>query len=130
MTTDSVRRIATAQGAMLSMRAPRGAARCGGRSALRRRLLAVARRDRAGRSRPRLGVADRNELDQWVLRHYRRGGAVARRLLADRYVWAGEERVRAFAEWRLLARLHASGCRCRSRSAHATVARDCCTAAI
>lgn len=48
-------------------------------------------------------------VDQWVLRHYRRGGAVARRLLADRYVWAGEERVRAFAEWRLLARLHAGG---------------------
>lgn len=48
-------------------------------------------------------------VDQWVLRHYRRGGAVARRLLGDRYVWAGEERVRAFAEWRLLARLHAGG---------------------
>ncbi|MGA2777990.1 MAG: 3-deoxy-D-manno-octulosonic acid kinase [Steroidobacteraceae bacterium] len=45
----------------------------------------------------------------WVLRHYRRGGSVARRLLVDRYVWAGEQRVRAFAEWRLLARLHASG---------------------
>lgn len=37
----------------------------------------------------------------WALRHYRRGGLVAR-LCADRYVWAGEERVRAFAEWRLL----------------------------
>jgi 3-deoxy-D-manno-octulosonic acid kinase len=41
---------------------------------------------------------------QWVLRHYRRGGLIAR-LSRDRYVWAGEERVRAFAEWRLLAAL-------------------------
>jgi 3-deoxy-D-manno-octulosonic acid kinase len=38
---------------------------------------------------------------QWVLRHYRRGGFIAQ-LSQDRYVWAGEERVRAFAEWRLL----------------------------
>src|SRR5580692_8609382 len=33
---------------------------------------------------------------QWVLRHYRRGGSIAR-LSADRYVWTGETRVRAFA---------------------------------
>ena len=38
---------------------------------------------------------------QWVLRHYRRGGVIAR-LSRDGYVWAGEDRVRAFAEWRLL----------------------------
>jgi 3-deoxy-D-manno-octulosonic acid kinase len=38
---------------------------------------------------------------QWALRHYRRGGFIAR-LSPDRYVWAGESRVRAFAEWRLL----------------------------
>ena len=37
----------------------------------------------------------------WVLRHYRRGGLVAR-ISQDRYVWSGEDRVRAFAEWRLL----------------------------
>ena len=37
----------------------------------------------------------------WVLRHYRRGGLIAR-LSQDRYVWSGEDRVRAFAEWRLL----------------------------
>jgi 3-deoxy-D-manno-octulosonic acid kinase len=36
-----------------------------------------------------------------VLRHYRRGGLIAR-LSHDRYVWSGEDRVRAFAEWRLL----------------------------
>jgi 3-deoxy-D-manno-octulosonic acid kinase len=41
---------------------------------------------------------------QWALRHYRRGGVIAR-LSEDRYVWAGEKRVRAFAEWRLLAAL-------------------------
>jgi 3-deoxy-D-manno-octulosonic acid kinase len=39
---------------------------------------------------------------QWVLRHYRRGGFMAR-ILKDRYLWAGEARVRAFAEYRLLA---------------------------
>lgn len=36
-----------------------------------------------------------------VLRHYRRGGAVAR-LLDDRYLWAGAERTRCLAEFRLL----------------------------
>jgi 3-deoxy-D-manno-octulosonic acid kinase len=43
---------------------------------------------------------------RWVLRHYRRGGVVAH-LSRDRYVWAGEPRVRAFAEYRLLALLSA-----------------------
>jgi 3-deoxy-D-manno-octulosonic acid kinase len=38
---------------------------------------------------------------QWALRHCRRGGFVAR-LSSDSYLWLGEERVRAFAEWRLL----------------------------
>jgi tRNA A-37 threonylcarbamoyl transferase component Bud32 len=38
---------------------------------------------------------------RWVLRHSRRGGFVAR-WSRDRYLWAGERRVRAFAEWRLL----------------------------
>jgi 3-deoxy-D-manno-octulosonic acid kinase len=37
----------------------------------------------------------------WVLRHYRRGGIIAR-MSQDRYIWSGEDRVRAFAEWRLL----------------------------
>jgi 3-deoxy-D-manno-octulosonic acid kinase len=41
---------------------------------------------------------------RWVLRHYRRGGLMAR-LAQDRYFWAGEARVRSFAEYRLLARL-------------------------
>jgi len=38
---------------------------------------------------------------QWALRHFRRGGFIAR-LSQDCYVWTGESRVRAFAEWRLL----------------------------
>jgi len=45
---------------------------------------------------------------RWVLRHYRRGGWVAR-LCTDRYLWNGERRVRAFAEWRLLADLSRRG---------------------
>ena len=45
---------------------------------------------------------------QWALRHYRRGGFIAR-FSKDLYVWTGEERVRAFAEWRLLDTLRAHG---------------------
>lgn len=43
--------------------------------------------------------------ETWVLRHYHRGGLVAR-LIYDHYLWTGLERSRAFREWRLLARLH------------------------
>jgi 3-deoxy-D-manno-octulosonic acid kinase len=41
---------------------------------------------------------------EFVLRHYRRGGLPGR-VNPDLYLWLGEERTRAFAEWRLLARL-------------------------
>ncbi len=41
---------------------------------------------------------------QWVLRHYRRGGFMAR-IAHDQYLWGGEGRVRAFAEYRILERL-------------------------
>ena len=41
-----------------------------------------------------------------VLRHYRRGGMVAR-VMGDRYLWLGAERTRSFAEFRLLATLRA-----------------------
>jgi 3-deoxy-D-manno-octulosonic acid kinase len=44
----------------------------------------------------------------WVLRHDRRGGFIAR-FSRDRYVWAGEDRVRSFAEWRLLQQLTLQG---------------------
>jgi 3-deoxy-D-manno-octulosonic acid kinase len=46
--------------------------------------------------------------ETWVLRHYRRGGLVAR-LIDDHYVWLGAEQTRAFREWRLLRGLHAAG---------------------
>jgi 3-deoxy-D-manno-octulosonic acid kinase len=38
---------------------------------------------------------------QWALRHFRRGGLAAR-LVRDTYLWLGEDKVRSFAEWRLL----------------------------
>ncbi len=41
---------------------------------------------------------------RWVLRHYRRGGLVAR-FLDDAYLWTGAVRTRSFAEWRLLRQL-------------------------
>ena len=46
--------------------------------------------------------------ERWVLRHYRRGGLVAR-IARDSYVWVGADRTRAFAEWRLLAELYRRG---------------------
>jgi 3-deoxy-D-manno-octulosonic acid kinase len=50
----------------------------------------------------------RDAAHRWVLRHYRRGGAVAR-LLDDRYLFSGADRTRAFREWRLLRELAARG---------------------
>ena len=41
---------------------------------------------------------------EYVLRHYRRGGLVGR-FVRDSYVWLGEDKTRSFAEWRLLRRL-------------------------
>lgn len=46
--------------------------------------------------------------DRWVLRHYRRGGFMAR-ISHDSYLWLGEARTRSFAEWRLLAELRRRG---------------------
>lgn len=43
-----------------------------------------------------------------IVRHYRRGGWLAR-LLADRYWFNGSENTRCFCEFRLLAALHAHG---------------------
>ena len=44
----------------------------------------------------------------WVLRHYRRGGWMAK-LSQDSYLWTGAERTRSFAEWRLLTHLRRKG---------------------
>jgi len=46
--------------------------------------------------------------EKWVLRHYKRGGLVAR-FVEDHYLWVGRERTRAFREWCLLARLRDLG---------------------
>jgi 3-deoxy-D-manno-octulosonic acid kinase len=43
-----------------------------------------------------------------VLRHYRRGGMVAR-LMGDHYLWKGADRTRCFAEFRLLGAIAALG---------------------
>ena len=46
--------------------------------------------------------------ETWVVRHYRRGGFVAR-FIEDHYLWLGAERSRSFREWHLLRRLHDAG---------------------
>jgi 3-deoxy-D-manno-octulosonic acid kinase len=46
--------------------------------------------------------------DQWVLRHYRRGG-VPGRFVRDRYIWIGLETSRPWWEWRLLDSLYKEG---------------------
>jgi 3-deoxy-D-manno-octulosonic acid kinase len=45
---------------------------------------------------------------RYVLRHYHRGGLMAR-LSGDRYAWQNEERSRPFAEWLITYRLHRAG---------------------
>ena len=45
---------------------------------------------------------------RYVLRHYRRGGLLAR-LSPDRYLWHGEDSTRPFAEWQLTYSLHRAG---------------------
>lgn len=44
----------------------------------------------------------------YVLRHYRRGGLIAK-LSQDRYIWRGESETRAFREWQLLYHLRRAG---------------------
>jgi 3-deoxy-D-manno-octulosonic acid kinase len=46
--------------------------------------------------------------ERWVLRHYHRGGLVAR-LIEDHYLWLGLARTRAYREWHLLAQLARAG---------------------
>ena len=102
-------RIATATGVMLADPHGLGNPRCALRGvAVRPGVLVGARRTRRRVRRPRLGVV-----------HRRRGrsgccatiaAAVSSpRISKDRYLWTGERRVRAFAEWRLLAHLAEAG---------------------
>jgi len=46
----------------------------------------------------------RDEQRKWVLRHYRRGGLIAK-FNGDQYFWIGAEATRSFREWRLLSKL-------------------------
>jgi 3-deoxy-D-manno-octulosonic acid kinase len=103
MRDDSGLRIATASGAILADPACLGSLldACG--------EAVFEPRFWAGRSELAAAAAGRGSawfLDSgtrhWVLRHYRRGGLIAH-LSDDRYFWTGESRVRAFAEYRLLA---------------------------
>jgi 3-deoxy-D-manno-octulosonic acid kinase len=50
----------------------------------------------------------RSGKQNFVLRHYRRGGHVAR-VVSDRYFWRNESATRSFAEWQLLYHLHRAG---------------------
>jgi 3-deoxy-D-manno-octulosonic acid kinase len=107
--TKGGRRIATATGAMLSDPASLGNLAPDGVEALfdpefwraRGELVAVT----GGRGSAWFIASGTRH---WALRHFRRGGFIAR-WSQDRYVWAGEERVRAFAEWRLLEVLRERG---------------------
>lgn len=51
--------------------------------------------------RGKILFVDAGQGRSWVLRHYHRGGFVAR-LFADQYLWMGATRTRSFREWRLL----------------------------
>lgn len=53
-------------------------------------------------------LAARGSHGEWVLRHYRRGGFVAR-FVRDAYAWPGADAVRSFRELRLLAELERLG---------------------
>jgi 3-deoxy-D-manno-octulosonic acid kinase len=105
MTKDGGRRIATACGAMLADAACLGNLLDSAGEALFDPQFWAARAGLAAVTGGR-GTAWFLESgpDRWVLRHYRRGGFMAR-LTQDRYLWTGEARVRAFAEYRLLASL-------------------------
>jgi len=95
-------RIATATGVMLADPHSLGNAQLGASEALFDPDFWAARGEAAAASGGRgsawfVGSA----AHPWVLRHYRRGGFVAR-ISEDRYWWHGEDRVRSFSEWRLL----------------------------
>ena len=67
-------------------------------------LADAGRVQRAGFGRGRVWYVTGHGGGEWVLRHYRRGGLIAR-LFVDRYLWSGAGRTRGFRELRLLAEL-------------------------
>jgi len=69
------------------------------------RVLGALRRQSGGRGGVAVIVTPAGEC---VLRHYHRGGMVAK-LMGDRYLWTGAESTRSFAEFRLLGRIAALG---------------------
>jgi len=64
--------------------------------------------DGSGRGRAAARFVNSVDGRRYVLRHYARGGLMAR-VSADRFLWHGEERTRPFAEWQLTYRLHRAG---------------------
>jgi len=50
----------------------------------------------------------RSGKQHFVLRHYRRGGLIAK-VMGDRYFWRSESATRSFSEWQLLYHLHRAG---------------------
>lgn len=99
--TNGGRRIATATGAMLSDPACLGNLSDAAQSLFDPQFWRARNelKDAAGGRGSAWFIA--SGARQWVLRHFRRGGFIAR-FSRDAYVWAGEARVRSFAEWRLL----------------------------
>lgn len=62
---------------------------------------------RDGRGRGAIRIVDA-AIGRIVIRHYRRGGAIAR-LSRDWFVWTGAESTRPFREFRITRRLHDAG---------------------
>ena len=113
MTADGGRRVATAGGALL-IAAGEAARFDAGGAALFTPQYWQARGALQPTARGRgsswfITAGDGLDAVQWALRHYRRGGWLATRASLDRYLWRGEDAVRSFAEWRLLATLRARG---------------------
>ena len=80
----------------------------GGRSSIALLNLTAWPELQAGSSPGYSSGAGRSGGTRWVLRHYRRGGLIAK-LSQDGYLWTGPSRTRSFAEWRLLAELRRRG---------------------
>lgn len=69
--------------------------------------LALHKVTQTERGRGASWFVDAND-QEWVLRHYRRGGLIAR-YIEEHYLWLGLESTRAWREWKLLAAMHDSG---------------------